>query len=186
MQALYHKRPFKHNLIKLSPPPRVRGSGCQLTAAPAVPVGEVDEESLRLIAVTKQSFFEGIKYAKAGNHLHDISKAIQDYVESNGFSVVRDLCGHGIGTNMHEDPQIPNYKPVGRGIRLKKGMTLAIEPMVNAGTYEVWVLEDDWTYVTVDGKNSAHYENTILITDDEPEILSLKKGVTTEQEMGGN
>lgn len=160
--------------------------GYQSDSARTYPVGEVDEESLRLIAVTKQSFFEGIKYAKAGNHLHDISKAIQDYVESNGFSVVRDLCGHGIGTNMHEDPQIPNYKPIGRGIRLKEGMTLAIEPMVNAGTYEVWVLEDDWTYVTVDGKNSAHYENTILITDGEPEILSLKKGVTTEQEIGGN
>ena len=157
--------------------------GYQSDSARTYPVGRVDDEALRLIKVTKQSFFEGIRYAKAGNHLYDISKAIQDYVESNGFSVVRDLCGHGIGTNMHEDPQIPNYKPVGRGIRLKPGMTLAIEPMVNAGAFEVWILEDDWTIVTRDGKNSAHYENTILITDGDPEILSLKKGVTIEQEM---
>ena len=113
--------------------------------------------------VTRQSFFEGIKFAKAGNHLYDISKAIQQYVEMNGFSVVRDLVGHGIGTNMHEEPQIPNFKQIGRGIRLKPGMTLAIEPMVNAGAYDVWFEDDDWTVVTRDGSYSA--QKTRLITD---------------------
>ena len=103
-----------------------------------------------------------------------MSAAIQKYVEANGFSVVRDLVGHGIGTALHEEPEVPNFKPrFGRGIKLQAGMTLAIEPMVNAGTYDVWILEDDWTVVTQDGSNSAHYENTILITDGEPEILSL-------------
>ena len=106
--------------------------------------------------------------------MYDIATAIQRYVESQGFSVVRDLVGHGIGTEMHEEPEIPNFKPrFGRGIRLKAGMTLAIEPMVNAGSYDVWMLEDDWTIVTQDGSNAAHYENTILFTDGEPEILSL-------------
>lgn len=138
-------------------------------------VGEISEENRRLIDVTKQSFFEGIKMAVAGNHLYDISKAIQNYVEANGYSVVRDLVGHGIGKNLHEDPQIPNFKPIGRGPKLVPGMTLAVEPMVNAGDYEVWVLEDDWTVVTQDSKNSAHYENTILITEGEPELLSYNK-----------
>lgn len=136
-------------------------------------VGEISEEAQRLIDVTKQSFFEGIQFAKAGNHLHDISKAIQQYVESNGFSVVRDLVGHGIGKNLHEEPEVPNYKTVGRGPELVSGMTLAIEPMVNVGSYDIWWLEDDWTVVTQDGSLSAHYENTILITEDGPEILSL-------------
>ena len=139
--------------------------------------------SERLIDVTKQSFFEGIKFAKEGYHLNDISKAIQKYAESNGFSVVRDLVGHGIGTHMHEDPQIPNFKQIGRGIRLKAGMTLAIEPMINEGVYDVWFLDDDWTVVTQDGKNSAHYENTVLITEGEPELLSVRTGTTVEQEM---
>lgn len=160
-------------------------NGYQSDSARTYPVGQVTDEVKRLIAVTKQSFFEGIKYAKAGNHLFDISKAIQNYVESNGFSVVRDLVGHGIGRNMHEEPQIPNFKQIGRGIRLKPGMTLAIEPMVNMGTYEVWWLEDDWTVVTQDGEYSAHYENTILITEGEPEILSLRTGRTLEDEMLG-
>lgn len=158
-------------------------NGYQSDSARTYPVGKVSEESLRLIDVTKQSFFEGIKFAKAGNHLYDISKAIQKYVESFGFSVVRDLVGHGIGTEMHEEPQIPNFKQIGRGIKLKAGMTLAIEPMINAGVYDVWFLDDDWTVVTQDGKNSAHYENTILITDDEPELLSVKTGTTLEEEM---
>lgn len=115
-----------------------------------------------------------MEYARAGNRLYQISSAIQNYVEENGFSVVRDLVGHGIGTRMHEDPQIPNFKPrFRRGIRLQPGMTLAVEPMVNAGKYEVWMLEDDWTVVTRDGLRSAHYENTILITEGDPEILSL-------------
>lgn len=138
-------------------------------------VGEISPDAKKLIDVTKQSFFEGIKFAKAGNHLHDISKAIQKYVESNGFSVVRDLVGHGIGKDLHEEPQIPNFKTIGRGPKLIPGMTLAIEPMVNIGAYDVWWLEDDWTVVTQDGSLSAHYENTILITEGEPEILSLKK-----------
>ena len=149
--------------------------GYHSDAARTHAVGEISEEAKRLIEVTKQSFFEGIKLAKAGNHLHQISKAIQDYVESNGFSVVRDLVGHGIGKNLHEDPQIPNFKERGRGPLLTKGMTLAIEPMVNIGAYDVWWLEDDWTVVTKDGSLSAHYENTVLITDGEPEILSIER-----------
>lgn len=146
--------------------------GYHSDAARTHAVGEISEENKRLIEITRQSFYEGIKYARAGNHLYDISKAIQDFVESNGYSVVRDLVGHGVGRNLHEEPQIPNFKPIGRGMKLRAGMTLAIEPMVNAGDYEVWVLEDDWTVVTQDGMNSAHYENTILITDGEPELLS--------------
>ena len=138
-------------------------------------IGEISQEAQKLIDVTKQSFFEGIKLAKEGNHLHDISKAIQQYVESNGFSVVRDLVGHGVGKELHEDPQIPNYKAPGRGPKLLEGMTLAIEPMVNQGAYDVWWLEDDWTVVTQDGSLSAHYENTVLVTKEGPEILSVRK-----------
>ncbi len=136
-------------------------------------IGEISSDAKRLIQVTRESFFEGIKYAKAGNHLYEISKAIQKYVEGNGFSVVRDLVGHGIGTELHEEPQIPNFKPAGRGLLLRPGMTLAIEPMVNAGKFDVWWLEDDWTVVSRDGSMSAHYENTILITEGEPELFSL-------------
>ena len=109
--------------------------------------------------------------------MYDISKAIQNYAEANGFSIVRDLVGHGIGRNLHEEPQVPNFKPIGRGIKLRPGMTLAIEPMVNAGDYDGWVLEDDWTVVTTDSMKSAHYENTILITEGEPEIFSWKEGL---------
>lgn len=147
--------------------------GYHSDAARTIPVGVVSSEAQRLIDVTKQSFFEGIKYAKAGNHLFDISSAIQDFVESNGYSVVRDLVGHGIGTALHEEPQIPNFKQKKRGIRLEPGMTLAIEPMVNAGKYDVWWLEDDWTVVTQDRSLSAHYENTVLITEGEPEIFTF-------------
>lgn len=147
--------------------------GYHSDAARTYGVGEISKEAQRLIDVTKQSFFEGIQFAKAGNHLHDISRAIQQCVENNGFSVVRDLVGHGIGKNLHEEPEVPNYKTVGRGPKLVSGMTLAIEPMVNAGSYDIWWLEDDWTVVTQDGSLSAHYENTILITEDGPEILSL-------------
>ena len=136
-------------------------------------VGQILPEDQRLIDVTKQSFFEGIKFAKAGCHLYDISAAVQEYVEKNGFGVVRDYVGHGIGRKMHEDPAIPNYKQIGRGPKLLKGMCLAIEPMVTAGTYELKVLDDDWTAVTLDGKNAAHYENTVYVTDGEPEILTL-------------
>ena len=137
------------------------------------PCGEVSEETKRLIEVTRQSFFEGIKYAKAGNRLGDISAAIQEYVERHGYSIVREYVGHGIGANLHEDPSVPNYGQAGRGPRLVKGMTLAIEPMVNAGAAAIRVLDDDWTVVTKDGSLCAHYENTILITDGEPEILTM-------------
>lgn len=136
-------------------------------------VGKCSPEAKKLVEVTKQSFFEGIKFAKAGHHLFEISAAIGDYAESFGYGVVRDLVGHGIGTHLHEDPQIPNFRQRGRGLKLMSGMTLAIEPMINAGTREVAWMDDDWTVVTMDGSLSAHYENTILITDGEPEILSL-------------
>lgn len=136
-------------------------------------VGKISDQAQALIDVTKASFFEGLKFAKAGNHLHDISAAIGDYCESRGYGVVRDLVGHGIGKEMHEDPQIPNFRQKSRGIRLVPGMTLAIEPMITCGTWEVEWLDDDWTVVTKDGSLAAHYENTILITDGEPEILSL-------------
>lgn len=138
-------------------------------------VGEISQEARKLIDVTRQSFFEGIKYAKAGNHLNDISTAIGTYAEKFGYGVVRDLVGHGIGTHLHEDPQIPNFSQRRRGIRLVPGMTLAIEPMINQGRADVAWLDDDWTVVTQDGTLSAHYENTILITEGEPEILTLSK-----------
>ncbi len=137
-------------------------------------VGRISNEAQRLIDVTRESFFEGIKYAKAGNHLHEISAAIGTYAESFGYGVVRDLVGHGIGTHLHESPEIPNYAQKSRGIRLEPGMTLAVEPMINSGTYKVSWLDDDWTVVTRDGSLSAHYENTILITEDGCEILSLR------------
>ncbi len=149
--------------------------GYHSDAARTVAVGEISPEAKQLMEVTKQSFFEGIKFAKAGNHLHDISNAIAAYCEKFGYGVVRDLVGHGIGRNLHEDPQIPNFTQKRRGIKLQAGMTLAIEPMVNIGTYEVAWLDDDWTVVSEDGSLSAHYENTILITDGEPEILTILK-----------
>lgn len=136
-------------------------------------IGEISEEARLLIQRTRQSFFEGIKYAYAGHHLHEISNAISDYCESFHYGVVRDLVGHGVGCQLHEDPQIPNFRQKSRGIKLRPGMTLAIEPMVNAGRCEVEWQDDDWTVVTEDGSLSAHYENTVLITDVEPEILTL-------------
>ena len=144
--------------------------GYHSDAARTHAVGNISEEAKRLIEVTKQSFFEGIKRAVPGNHLFDISEAIQKYVESNGYSVVRDLVGHGIGTHLHEDPQIPNFKQRRKGMKLRPGMTLAIEPMVNEGSYDVVWLDDDWTVVTEDGSLAAHYENTIVITEDGCEI----------------
>lgn len=136
-------------------------------------VGKISPEAKKLIEVTEQSFFKGIEYARQGNHLHQISAAIGAYAESFGYGVVRDLVGHGIGKKLHEDPQIPNFAQRGRGIRLVSGMTLAIEPMINAGRYDVCWLDDDWTVVTEDGSLSAHYENTVLITDGGPELLTL-------------
>ena len=142
-------------------------------AARTFAIGEISAEKRRLIDVTKQSFFEGVKGLKAGVRLGDLGHAIQSYVESNGFSVVRALCGHGIGTDMHEDPEVLNFGKPGHGLRLKAGMTIAIEPMVNAGTYQVYMLDNGWTVVTADGRPSAHYENTVAITEDGVEILSL-------------
>lgn len=149
--------------------------GYHSDAARTHAVGNISEEAKRLIEVTKQSFFEGIKLAVPGNHLFGISEAIQKYVESNGYSVVRDLVGHGIGTHLHEDPQIPNFKQRRKGMKLRPGMTLAIEPMVNEGSYDVVWLDDDWTVVTEDGSLAAHYENTIVITEDGCEILTLSE-----------
>ena len=145
--------------------------------AATYPCGTVSAEAEKLIAVTKQSFFEGIRFATRGHRVSDISHAIQTYVESNGFSVVRSFVGHGVGAQLHEDPEVPNFGAPGRGPRLLPGMTLAIEPMVNVGTYDVRVLKDGWTTVTADGKLSAQYENTVLITDGEPEILTVTEGL---------
>lgn len=147
--------------------------GYHSDAARTYGIGEIDDDAKKLIEVTRQSFFEGIKFAKAGNHLNDISAAIQKYAESFGFGVVRDLVGHGIGSHLHEDPEIPNFARKRKGILLQPGMTLAIEPMITEGSYEVVWLDDDWTVMTEDGSWAAHYENTILITEGEPEILSL-------------
>ncbi len=142
-------------------------------AARTYMVGKVSKEAQRLVEVTKQAFFEGIKYAKKGNRIGDVSHAIGEYVKSQGYSVVREFQGHGIGKYMHEDPGIPNYGKAGKGIRLEPGMTLAIEPMVIQGKPDIWELEDGWTIVTQDGSLSAHYENTILITENEPEVLTI-------------
>lgn len=147
--------------------------GYHSDAARTYGIGEIDDDAKKLIEVTRQSFFEGIKFAKAGNHLNDISAAIQKYAESFGFGVVRDLVGHGIGSHLHEDPEIPNFARKRKGILLQPGMTIAIEPMITEGSYEVVWLDDDWTVMTEDGGWAAHYENTILITEGEPEILSL-------------
>ncbi|MBR0597232.1 type I methionyl aminopeptidase [Sinanaerobacter chloroacetimidivorans] len=142
-------------------------------AARTYGVGNISEEAQRLITATEASFFEGLKFCKVGYRLSDISSAIQKKAESEGFSVIRDFVGHGVGRAMHEEPQIPNYGKPGRGPRLAPGMVFAIEPMINAGTYEVEVLTDNWTVVTLDRKLSAHYENTVVITDGEPELLTL-------------
>ncbi len=145
--------------------------------AATFPCGAVSATAQRLMDVTKQSFFEGIRFATKGHRVSDISHAVQAYVEANGFSVVRSFVGHGVGAQLHEEPEVPNYGPAGRGPRLVPGMTLAIEPMVNEGVYDVKVLKDGWTTVTADGKLSAHYENTVLITDGEPEILTVTEGL---------
>ena len=145
--------------------------------AATFPCGAISTQAQKLIDVTKQSFFEGIRFATRGHRVSDISHAIQTYVESNGFSVVRSFVGHGVGAQLHEEPEVPNFGQSGRGPRLLPGMTLAIEPMVNVGVYDVKVLKDGWTVVTADGKLSAHYENTVLITDGEPEILTVAEGL---------
>ena len=151
--------------------------GYHSDAARTWAVGNVSPEAQKLMDVTKQCFYEGIKFAKAGNHLNDISTAIQAYAEKFGYGVVRELVGHGIGTHLHEDPEVPNFATKRKGVLLQPGMTLAIEPMINAGTPDVIWMDDDWTVVTADHALSAHYENTILITEGEPEILSLRPGL---------
>ena len=172
-----HGIPNKHRILKegdiVSLDIGVIYKGYHSDAARTHGVGEISQNAALLIERTRQSFFEGIKYAKAGNHLHEISAAIGDYAESFGYGVVTDLVGHGIGTHLHEEPEIPNFRQVRRGIKLRQGMTLAIEPMINEGRPDVEWLGDDWTVVTEDSSLSAHYENTILITDGEPEILTL-------------
>lgn len=172
-----HGIPNKHHILRegdiVSLDIGVIYKGYHSDAARTHGIGEISQEAALLIERTRQSFFEGIKYAKDGNHLYEISGAIGDYAESFGYGVVRDLVGHGIGTHLHEDPQIPNFRQRRRGLKLRKGMTLAIEPMINAGRPDVEWLDDDWTVVTEDGSLAAHYENTVLITSGEPEILTL-------------
>lgn len=172
-----HGIPNKHRILQegdiVSLDAGLIYKGYHSDAARTYGVGQVSPEAQKLMDVTKQSFFEGIKFAKAGNHLHDISNAIGHYAQSFGYGVVRDLVGHGIGTSLHEDPQIPNFPQKSKGIRLQPGMTLAIEPMITMGRPEVCWLDDDWTVVTEDESLAAHYENTVLITDGEPEILTL-------------
>ena len=155
--------------------------GYHSDAARTVAVGEVSEEARLLIERTRQSFFEGMKMATAGKHLYDISRAIGDYAEKFGYGVVRDLCGHGIGSHLHEEPEIPNFRQWRRGPKLRAGMTLAVEPMIDIGTADVLWMDDEWTVVTADHSLSAHYENTILITEGKPEILSL----TEEEKEAG-
>ena len=172
-----HGIPTKHRILQegdiVSLDMGMIYKGYHSDAARTHAVGEITPEAKQLIEVTKQSFFEGIKMAKAGNHLHDISNAIAAYVKPYGYGIVRDLVGHGIGTQLHEDPQIPNFAQLRRGPKLRAGMTLAIEPMINMGRADVEWLDDGWTVVSEDGSLSAHYENTILITEGEPEILTL-------------
>ena len=151
----------------------VENHGYMADAARTYGVGQISPDARRLIETAKQAFFNGITFAKEGYRLSDISNAVQKTVEGEGFGVIRDFVGHGIGSSMHEDPQIPNYGKPGKGPRLQRGMVLAIEPMICQGSYEVDVLTDDWTAVTVDGGLAAHYENTVVITDGEPELLTL-------------
>lgn len=173
-----HGIPNKHRILQegdiVSLDAGMIYKGYHSDAARTHGVGQISPEAQKLINVTRESFFAGIKMAKAGNHLYDISNAIAAYVKPYGYGIVRDLVGHGVGTKLHEDPQIPNFAQFKRGPKLRAGMTLAVEPMINMGSAEVEWLDDDWTVVTEDGSLSAHYENTILITEDgEPEILTL-------------
>ena len=151
--------------------------GYHSDAARTYGVGTIDSESVQLIEVTKQSFFEGLAQCRAGNHINDISKAVFGYVTKRGYSAVRDLVGHGVGAHLHEEPYVPNYPKLFKGPKLKPGMGIAIEPMINIGSYQVGWLNDDWTVGTMDGSRSAHYENTVLITEGDPEILSRAEGL---------
>lgn len=176
-----HGIPSEHRIIRegdiVSLDAGVIYKGYHSDAARTHCVGEVSKEAQNLVRVTRECFFEGIKYAKEGNHLFDISGAIGRYAEERGYGVVRDLCGHGIGIALHEAPEIPNYEMKRKGVLLKAGMTLAIEPMINIGGWEVDWMDDDWTVVTRDHSLSAHYENTVLITENEPKLLSLTEGI---------
>ena len=172
-----HGIPSKKRILKegdiVSLDAGVIWKGYHSDAARTHAVGKISKEAQDLIDATRQSFYEGLKMAKSGNHLNDISKAIDFYISSFGYGIVRDLVGHGVGSDLHEDPQIPNFAQRRRGVKLRPGMTLAVEPMINMGGWKVEWLDDDWTVVTKDGSLSAHYENTILITDGEPEILTI-------------
>ena len=174
-----HGIPSKHQILQegdiISIDAGVIYQGYQSDAARTWGVGEVSEQAKKLMRVTEESFYKGLEFAREGCYLYEISAAVEDHVVANGYSCVRDLVGHGIGTQMHEDPQIPNFRQRRKGMKLQKGMTICVEPMVNIGRYDVCVLDDDWTVVTEDGSLSSHYENTILITDGEPELLSLPK-----------
>ena len=176
-----HGIPSEHRIIRegdiVSLDAGVIYKGYHSDAARTHCVGEVSKEAQDLVRVTRECFFEGIKYAKEGNHLFDISGAIGRYAKERGYGVVRDLCGHGIGTALHEAPEIPNYEMKRKGVLLKAGMTLAIEPMINIGGWEVDWMDDDWTVVTRDHSLSAHFENTVLITENEPKLLSLTEGI---------
>ena len=176
-QEVVHGIPDKHRIIQegdiVSLDAGLIYKGYHSDAARTYGVGRISPEAQKLIDETRNSFFEGIRKAKDGNHLHDISNTIDAYISKFGYGIVQELVGHGIGTSLHEDPQIPNFAQKRKGIRLQAGMTLAIEPMINLGRPDVEWLDDDWTVVTEDGSLSAHYENTILVTDGEPEILTL-------------
>ena len=158
------------DIVKIDVGARFRGYNGD--SARTFPVGKVSDEALRLISVTEKSFYEAMKVAKAGNRIGDIGHAVENFVISNGFTVVKEFTGHGVGAELHEDPSIPNYGKAGRGARLYPGMTLAIDPMVNAGVENIKVRKDGWTVVTADGKLSAHYENSIAITESDPIILT--------------
>lgn len=176
-----HGIPSKERILKegdiVSLDAGVIYNGYHSDSARTYGVGVIDEKSADLIRVTKESFFEGLKACRPGNHINDISRAVFDYITERGYSAVRDLVGHGVGANLHEAPEIPNFTRLKKGPKLKAGMTIAVEPMINIGSYEVRWLDDDWTVVTADGERSAHYENTILITEGEPEILSRADGI---------
>jgi len=173
---IIHGIPSKKNILKdgdiVSVDLVAYKNGFHGDCARTYAVGEVSKEARKLIEITKQAFFEGIKFAKVGYRIGDVSSTIQEFVEKNGFSVIKEFQGHGIGRSMHERPDIPNYGKKNTGIRLEKGMTLAVEPMVNQGSDRIEILNDGWTVVTKDGLLAAHYENTILITEKEPEILT--------------
>lgn len=180
-EQVVHGIPSKHTILQegdiISLDAGVIYKGYHSDSARTYPVGKVSDEAERLMKVTKESFFEGLKMCRDGNHVNDISKAIFDYITARGYSAVRDLVGHGVGASLHEAPEVPNYTRPRKGPRLKAGMTIAVEPMINIGTYEVEWLDDDWTVVTADGELSSHYENTILITEGDPVILSQAEGI---------